>query len=248
MACIERTPGANIGAPSSHLMHRIFLQVLGLTLVCNLALAKDASDSTKWLSTSQLQALEDSVPPPPTPNSAEDQADLAAIVAAQNTRTPDVIAECKRDETFTYKLFQSVYGDNITTDKYPKFYQLLKDVLGDTKVVNETAKNKYKRLRPYQAHPDTVKALFNVTGFSYPSGHSMGSFTLAVVFGAIFPDKQQAFLDRAQQIAQSRVDAGVHNPSDIKEGEVLGKAVGAALLANPDFQKDLGDVIAEVKK
>jgi len=229
MACIERTPGANIGAPSSHLMHRIFLQVLGLTLVCNLALAKDASDSTKWLSTSQLQALEDSVPPPPTPNSAEDQADLAAIVAAQNTRTPDVIAECKRD-------------------KYPKFYQLLKDVLGDTKVVNETAKNKYKRLRPYQAHPDTVKALFNVTGFSYPSGHSMGSFTLAVVFGAIFPDKQQAFLDRAQQIAQSRVDAGVHNPSDIKEGEVLGKAVGAALLANPDFQKDLGDVIAEVKK
>ena len=65
-----------------------------------------------------------------------------------------------------------------------------------TFVVNETAKNKYRRLRPYPEHPDTVRSLLTVGVFSYPSGHSMGAFTLAVVLGAIFPDKQQAFLDR----------------------------------------------------
>ena len=217
-------------------------------LLCGLALAKDTSDSTKWLTRAQEQALTDTVPPPPAPDSAEDQADLAAILEAQKSRTPEIEAECKRDQGFSYKLFESVYGTGLTHERAPKFHQLMKDVLDVTRLVNETAKNKYRRLRPYQGHPDTVKSLFPVSGFSYPSGHSMGSFTLAVVLGAIFPDKQQAFLDRAAQIAQSRVDAGVHYPSDIKEGEVLGKATGAALLENNAFQGDLTAVKEELKK
>ena len=222
--------------------------ILGTGLICGLALAKDVSDSTPWLSRAQEQALSDTVPPPPASNSAEDQADLAAILETQKARTPDIEAECKRDEVFSYKLFQSVYGTSLAPEHDPKFFQLMKNVLEVTRVVNETAKNKYRRLRPYQGHPDTVKALFAVKGFSYPSGHSMGSYTLAVVLGAVFPDKQQAFLDRAAQIAQSRVDAGVHYPSDIKEGEVLGKATAAALLANGSFQSDLAGVKTELGK
>jgi acid phosphatase (class A) len=74
----------------------------------------------------------------------------------------------------------------------------------------------------------------------------MGSFTLAVVLGAVFPDKRQVFLDRAAQIAQSRVNAGVHNPSEINEGEILGKATGAAIVASPAFQADLAQVRSEV--
>jgi acid phosphatase (class A) len=76
----------------------------------------------------------------------------------------------------------------------------------------------------------------------------MASYTLAVVLGSVFPDKAQALLERAGQIAHSRVDAGVHYPSDIAEGEVLGKATGAAILATNDFQKDLAEVRAELKK
>ena len=52
----------------------------------------------------------------------------------------------------------------------------------------------------------------------------------------------------AAEIAQSRVNAGVHYPSDIHEGEVLGKATGAAILASSAFQADLADVQAELKK
>jgi len=222
--------------------------ILSLGFIGSLALAKDTAEPTKWLSRAQEQALSDTVPTPAALNSSQDQTDLAAILQAQKSRTPEIEAECKRDETFSYKLFQSVYGDNLTPEHNPKFFQFLKNVLEVSRVVNETAKNKYQRLRPYQGHPDVVKSLFAVTGFSYPSGHSMGSFTLAVALGAVFPEKQQAFLDRAQQIAQSRVDAGVHYPSDIKEGEILGKATGAALLANDAFQADLTTVKAELQK
>ncbi len=224
----------------------VFVTVAG----CTLARAKDKlpGNPTQWLSQEQETALSDSVPPPPAPGSTEDQADRAKILEAQKARTPEIVAECKRDQTFSYKLFESIYGSGLTPANSPKFYALMDNVLAATKVVNETAKNKYKRQRPYQGHPDTVKSLFTVTGFSYPSGHSMGSFTLATVLGAVFPDKKQAFLDRAAQIAQSRVDAGVHYPSDIAEGEVLGKATGEAILATSSFQGDLAAVEAELKK
>jgi acid phosphatase (class A) len=232
---------------------------------CSLALAQDAapvqvapeptpsatatpSEPFRWLSQAEEEALCDTVPPPPAPDSPADQADLAAILAAQKARTPEMEAECKRDQKFSYKLFQSVYGKELTPENSPKFFQLLQHVLDATGYVNGTVKNKYQRLRPYEGHPDVVKPLFTVGGFSYPSGHSMGSYTLAVVLGAVFPDKAEASLDRAEQIAQSRVIAGVHYPSDIKEGEVLGKATGAAILKNGAFQKDLAEVMAEAKR
>jgi acid phosphatase (class A) len=212
------------------------------------AFAADDAKATTWLNKDQEQALMEMAPPPPAVDSAEDKADYAAILSVQGSRTPAMIAECKRNQSFGYKLFEDVYGKDLTEAKAPKFYQLMKEVTDITKVVNDAAKGKYKRLRPYQQHPDTVHALFAVNGFSYPSGHSMGSYSLAVVLGAVFPDKQQAFLDRAAQIAQSRVDAGVHNPSDIKEGETLGKATGAAILASAAFQADLAAVKKELGK
>jgi acid phosphatase (class A) len=216
-------------------------------LLGGLTWAEDKVGPT-WLSKDEQAALVATVPPPPAPGSEADKADLAAVLKQQSARTNAMVAEAKLDEKFSYTLFQSVYGANLTPENSPKFFALLKEVMHTTGAVNEGAKNKFKRLRPYQAHPGQVHALFDVHGFSYPSGHSMGSYTLAVVLGAVFPDKAQAFLDRAGQIAQSRVDAGVHNPSDIAEGEVLGKATGAAILANAGFQKDLAGVQAELKK
>ena len=162
---------------------------------------------------------------------------MAAVLAAQKARTPAVEAKCRRDEHFSARLFEGLYGRERTQENGPRFQELLRAVLATTAEVNEAAKEKFHRPRPYQGHPEVVHALFTVTGYSYPSGHSMASFTLATVLAAVFPERSEALLGRARQIAQSRVDAGVHHPSDIKEGEVLGKATAAAILAAPAFQK-----------
>ena len=221
------------------------------TLMHNFASAETAPDASKptpykWLTEEQIRDLYTSVPAPPTPGSPEDQADLMAVVEAQKMRTPAIEAECKLDEQFSDLLFQTVYGTDRTPENSPKLYRLMKNVLLATAAVNRPAKDKYQRPRPYQGHNE-VHPLFEVKEYSYPSGHSMASFTLATVLGAVFPGKQQALLDRAAQIAQSRVDAGVHYPSDIKEGEVLGKATAAVILASPAFQADLTEVAAELK-
>ncbi len=223
--------------------------LLGVTLLGFPAHAKENdANPFRWLTEAQELALSNSIPPPPAPGSEVDKADLATILAVQKSRTPEVIAECKRDEKYSYRLFESVYGSNLNAENSPKFIQMMKDGQATTHQVNDVAKKRFMRKRPYVGHPEVVKSVFTVNGWSYPSGHSMGSFTMAIILGAIFPEKKQAFLDRAAQIAQSRVDAGVHYPSDIKEGEALGKETGAEILKSPAFQADLAAVQAELKK
>ncbi len=223
--------------------------LLGVTLLGFPAHAKENdANPFRWLTEKQELALSNSIPPPPAPGSEVDKADLVTILAVQKARTHEVIAECKRDEKYSYRLMESVYGSNLNAQNSPKFIQMMMDGQATTHQVNDVAKKRFMRKRPYVGHPEVVKSVFTVNGWSYPSGHSMGSFTMAIILGAIFPEKKQAFLDRAAQIAQSRVDAGVHYPSDIKEGEVLGKETGAEILKSPAFQADLAAVQAELKK
>jgi len=108
------------------------------------------------------------------------------------------------------------------------------------------SKDHWHRLRPYLGHPDVIHSLFTVNGFSYPSGHAAHSYAFAIILGRIYPDQEQAFLDHARRISQSRVDGGVHYPTDIKEGEVLGREIAKELLAKSEFQKRLQAAEAEI--
>lgn len=200
--------------------------------------AKDQAQDSLWLTTDEVQAIVKQEPPPPALGSDADKADLKAELDAQNSRTPERIAEAKTDVNLSLALFDNVIGFKITPDSYPQSALLFHDLHKQVDVVIGESKGHWQRLRPYQSHSE-IHSLFTVGGYSYPSGHSTVSFAFAVILGQLFPDKAQAFLDRAHQIAQSRVDAGVHYESDIKEGEVVGKELAKELLAKPGFKAAL---------
>jgi acid phosphatase (class A) len=198
-----------------------------------------------WLTHDDIKAIVQQEPPPPAPGSAAEQADLQAELSAQNSRTPAQIAEARLDNGYSVKLFTSVIGPKITPESDPRtfaFFDRLNKQIG--KVVHES-KDRWHRPRPYQAHPE-IHPLFEAGDYSYPSGHSTHSFAFAVILGQLFPDRANAFLDRARQIAQSRVDAGVHYETDIREGEVVGREVAKELLAKPAFLAELNAAKAEL--
>lgn len=56
---------------------------------------------------------------------------------------------------------------------------------------------------------------------SYPSGHTCQAYYLAHTLGEKFPALQEDLLDLAEAVAQSRVDRGVHYPSDLDGGREL---------------------------
>lgn len=83
----------------------------------------------------------------------------------------------------------------------------------------------YNRPRPYQIAPYVLpdfRPHKTLTGHSpaYPSGHACQAFLAARVLHARY--KHKGFKDLAKAISLSRLQLGVHYPSDKKYGEFLG--------------------------
>ena len=198
-----------------------------------------------WLREADKETLLKAVPPMPLPGSDEDKADLEGVLKAQAARTPQDIDEAKADEKFTIELVTRAVGPDFTEAHYPITFDFLHRVLEDESFLTSTLKEHYKRHRPYQDHPE-VKNLFAAKQYSYPSGHAAGSRILMLVLVRLFPDKASALLSRANAIAQSRVNAGVHYPSDIIAGNALAHDLEYALQDNPAFLHDLDKAKAEI--
>lgn len=58
---------------------------------------------------------------------------------------------------------------------------------------------------------------------SYPSGHTTQAFYLAGKLSKEYPNLENSFYKLANMIADSRVDRGVHFPSDNEAGKLLAK-------------------------
>jgi undecaprenyl-diphosphatase len=82
------------------------------------------------------------------------------------------------------------------------------------------------RDRPWVTVPEADPLVRTTIGQSFPSGHAATSFAGAVVLTYLFPRGAPAFLTLAAAVAFSRVYVGVHYPSDVVAGAVVGAAVG----------------------
>jgi len=90
-------------------------------------------------------------------------------------------------------------------------------------------KNLIRRPRPADAVESLSAFIRPSDRFSFPSGHTAAAFVFAVSVVAFFPVWVPLVFALAIAIGLSRVLLGVHFPSDILAGAVLGS--GAALLA-----------------
>ena len=64
---------------------------------------------------------------------------------------------------------------------------------------------------------------------SFPSGHAATSFTAATALGAVVPEARAPLSAAALLMSLTRPYLGVHYPSDVIAGALLGSALGARL-------------------
>lgn len=94
-------------------------------------------------------------------------------------------------------------------------------------------KNTLRRARPALERLSFEPVITPADRFSFPSGHATAAFLFAGLASVSFPPWAMVFYIWASLVALSRVALGVHFPSDILAGAVLGSGIAYFILQLP---------------
>lgn len=100
-------------------------------------------------------------------------------------------------------------------------------------VVYKVLKRTFVRERPFIRHATISLAGAPLDRYSFPSGHTLHAVAFSWQACAAFPELGLALVPLALAIAASRVVLGLHYPTDVLVGAVLGAGsgmVGAAII------------------
>jgi acid phosphatase (class A) len=176
--------------------------------------------------------------PPPLAGSAEQAADMAEVVAVFKACTTNETATAFSERKFSVFNFAPAVGSGFQPGKFPVTEAFFKRVQSDAAAATDTAKEYWKRPRPYVVDPSLASGKLEKS-FSYPSGHSTESMVLALVLADLFPDRSEGIFAIARNIGWHRVEIARHYLTDIYAGRVFARAIVREMKSNAAFQKDL---------
>ncbi len=108
-----------------------------------------------------------------------------------------------------------------------KQFLILASVLILGAIVTQGLKASIFRDRPFKTHP-VIEKLSEGGDSSFPSGHTIESFAMAMALSLLFSKKKTVIPVYlwAMTVAYSRMALGVHYPSDVLAGVLIGTFIG----------------------
>ncbi|WP_298162426.1 phosphatase PAP2 family protein [Brevundimonas sp.] len=220
-----------------------------LAAVCAIAApahARQAMDPAGYLDHAAIQALANAVAPAPVAGSPRDLADIAAsdrLRALENTdRWMLATRHAELRPALALAHFDCALGFRLTAEDSPRLVSILERILHDANEAAELAKARAFRARPVGADPErpacTVVSPAGRASPSWPSGSATVGSAYGEAIAALAPEHATEAARIGHEIGVSRMVCAMHYPSDVAEGETLGKAAFQRIAATPAYQAD----------
>jgi len=185
---------------------------------------------------------------PATPDSAETRRELDELLALQATRTDEQVAAARADRKTRVEKFYAALGFGTDPPSLPKLERLAERVEDDVRIYVRAAKDRARRLRPYEIEPRLEPCIDDVRGdLSFPSGHAAYGWSMAYLLSALVPERSAELQARAEEFARQRMVCGVHFRSDVEAGRMAAQRLVEEMRRDPEFRIEEAAAAAEVR-
>ena len=234
-----------------------FLLTVALTVCSMTAQAQDPTPSELYFNKKELPNGLVFLPAPPDSSSMQYLYDISQYVWGKSRRQDSLraqqaIRDVVVDIAEMAREFSPAFGMEISKEKTPAIFKVLNLGVVTMRLSATNLKTAYNRRRPYVvfSEPTLIPAeedeLRN-TG-SYPSGHTLRGWAMALLLSEINPDAQDEILKKGYEWGVSRVIAGYHWQSDTDASRLLASACYVRLHTSEAFLADMAAARKEFKK
>ena len=183
------------------------------------------------------------LPAPPEPSDPAFARDSICYVRGkeerETARLDTALADVRTDVEYYMTRFGRAMHRKLTPQKYPILAELISGTLNDVRASINTAKAQFARPRPYvhfnEPTPDPENEGYSPNA-SYPSGHSVRAWALAILLTNIDPKHSEEIARVGYDICHSRVVLGYHYQSDVEAGMLAASLGMARLMADSVYQ------------
>lgn len=135
--------------------------------------------------------------------------------------------------------FSCALGIPVNESATPSLYLLLRRTLTDAGLATKSAKDAYRRVRPFVKNGEPTctpqDEEFLRSDGSYPSGHTAIGWAWALILSELAPGRAEQVLARGRAYGESRNVCNAHWHSDVVAGRQVGAAAVARLHNQAEF-------------
>lgn len=167
------------------------------------------------------------------------ESEIAAVKLAQGNKSGKLWDQAAKDADLNiFKAYNSILGDEFNEINNPEIAALFDLTLKLSRPSLAKTKEIYLKLRPFEFDKNIeLCPKVSASGSSYPSGHAAIGWLYGNILARIYKDKADLIYKRAREYGENRVVCGVHYPSDIIAGRIVGDVLLQKLENNAEFTK-----------
>lgn len=177
---------------------------------------------------------------PPREGSAAYRRDFEVLKEHQRTRSAEQCDLARRQEHPSFDSMFAAEESPLSAAEARAAESLVAKVMKLAERISSYHKGKFRRPRPYDVDDTIEPCVTKLTGArAYPSSHAAAAAAGACVLATIFPAKERALLAYGDSLGDLRAVVGVHHPSDVKAGQILGRELCERLQSDEEFREEL---------